>query len=358
VPAEDFRTASESIDVLAPPFDEVIAEARAQRRRHLRVVLASVAAAVIAIGGVSWLASRPPETEQVSGRDWLVVNRPNPVDVAWYAAGELHLARVTIQMPAIGNLAVISDGAVFTSEDGIVYFAARDGAVTELGRTDADGRIGASDQTDWVAWVDATGDVPRLVVHNLVDGEVVATLELPDGGDVVAVDQARVYYTTSEGDFVWLPAEDPARMPRPALLDVRAGAQAYARDGSIVMVQSFYGLSFVRPGTGAVISPSGVYVLSRAGDGSVPFRPLLYDLRSGERMRSGLAADELALDATFGPNHTVDYLVVPRSDVAGAPDLDGNNTPLAVLRTCDLAPLVCHDVAPLARPGERALLAH
>ena len=88
-----------------------------------------------------------------------------------------------------------------------------------------------------------------------------------------------------------------------------------------------------------------------------PFRPLLYDVRSGERMRSGLAAGELALDAAFGPNHTMSYLVTPRADLAGGPDLDGNNAPLVVLRTCGLAPVVCHDVIPLARPGERSLLA-
>lgn len=359
-PVEDFRIACETIDVLAAPIDAVIAEARAQRRRHLRIVLASTVAAVLAVGGIGWLASRPAP-EQSSDRDWTVVREPNPVDIPWYAGGELHLKRVVVTMPPIGDLVAVGDGAVLTGTDGTVYFAGSDGAVTELGETDPDARIAASDQTDWVSWVDTTSDVPRLVVHNLVSRKDTAERDLPEGGEVIAVDLARVYYRTPQGDFVWAPGNDPAELDRPRLLDVTSGAQAYQVEGGtearVEMVQSFYSVSFVRPGTGATISPGGNFVLSRDGDGTVPFRPLLYDVRSGERMRSGLTAGELALDATFGPNHTVSYLVTPSADLAGGPDLDGNSAPLVVLRTCNLAPVECHDVIPLARPGERSLLA-
>lgn len=359
-PVDDFRIACETIDVLAAPIDAVIAEARAQRRRHLRVVLASVVAAVLAVSGVVWLASRPAP-EQSSDRDWTVVREPNPVDIPWYAGGELHLKRVVVAMPPIADLVAVGDGALFTGADGTVYFVRSDGAVTELGETDPDARVAASDQTDWVSWVDTSSDVPRLVVHNLVSGKDTAERDLPEGGEVIAVDLARVYFRTPRGDFVWAPGDEPAELDRPGLLDVTSGAQAYQVEGGIEarieMVQSFYSVSFVRPGTGATISPGGNFVLSRDGDGTAPFRPLLYDVRSGERMRSGLAAGELALDATFGPNHTVSYLVTPRADLAGGPDLDGNSAPLVVLRTCDLAPVVCHDVIPLARPGERSLLA-
>ena len=48
---ELFRKASESIDVLAPPLQGVVAEARAQRRRRRRVIGASVAAAVVVVAG-------------------------------------------------------------------------------------------------------------------------------------------------------------------------------------------------------------------------------------------------------------------------------------------------------------------
>ena len=356
-PAEDFRTASESIDVLAAPFDLVAAEARAERRRHLRIVVSGVAAAVVAVAAVGWLATRPAPDERPSDRQWTVVRQSNPVDLPWYAGGLLHLDRVTVRMPALGDLVAVGDGAVLTDADGTVLFAAADGAVTELGHTGPDARVGASDQNDWVAWVDPTGDVPRLVVHNLVARKDIATLELPDGGELIAVDQARVYYTTPEGDFVWAPGDDSFQLPRSGLIAVTSGAAAYAVDGGIEMVQSFYSSSFVRPGTGAVISPGGNFLLSRAGDGAVPFRPLLYDVRTGERKRSGISADELALDATFGPNHTVSYLVAPRADLSGAPDLDGNSAPLVVLRTCELSPLVCHDTIPLARQGEKPLLA-
>jgi hypothetical protein len=357
VAAEVFRVARESIVVLPPPFDGVIAEARAQRRRRRRPVQASVAAAAAGVAGVGWAATRPPTEEPTDSR-WTVIRQPNPVDVAWYAGGQLHLAKVTVAMPAIGDLVAVEDGAAFTDATGTVYFAAADGAVTELGRTGAQDRVAASDQTDWVAWVDPSGDVPRLVVHNLVSGEDFATRDLAEGGAVVAVDQARVYYTTPAGDFVWEPGQDPVRLERTGLLDVESGAQVYAADDGIDMVQAFFSTSLVRPGVGAMISPGGSFVLSRAGARATPFRPLLYAVRTGDRMRSGLSGGELALGATFGPNHTVSYLVAPRADLGSGPDLDGNTEPLVVLRTCDLTPVVCHDVIPLARRGERPLLAH
>ncbi len=356
-PPEDFRIGSGSIDVLSPPFDRVIAEAGAQRRRHLRIVLASVVAAVLAVGAVGWLTTRPPPAGP-SELDWAVVRQPNPVDLPWYAGGELHLAGVTVRMGGIGDLVAVDDGAVFTDEEGAVYFAAADGGVTELGHTDAGARVGAADQTDWVAWVDVSSDEPRLVVHNLVSELDFATLALPEGGQVVAVDQARVFFTTPGGDFMWQPSEEqPVALDRSGLLDVRSGTQVYDVGDRIDITQLFFTTSHVLPGTGARVSPGGSFVLSRGGDGSVPFRPLLYDARTGERMRSGLAADELALDATFGPNHTMSYLVAPRADLAGGPDLDGNSAPLVVLRSCVLAPVVCHDVIPLARPDEQPLLA-
>lgn len=357
-PAEDFRTASESIDVLAPPLVLVLAEAAAQRRRHRRIVLASVAATVVAVGLVGWLASRPPPAEHPSDLPWTVVRQPNPVDVAWYAGGRLHLSRVTVEMPAIGQLVAVHDGALITDAEGAVVFVAEDGAATELGRTDPGVPVAASDQTDWVAWIDGSSDVPRLVVHNLVSGKDFATRDLPDGGQLTGVDQARVYYATPDGEFVWQPGEDPQELDRTGLLDVESGTRAYDVPDGIEVQQAFYSAAYVRPGTGAVLSPGGSFVLSRAGDGTAPFRPILYDVRSGDRMRSGLSGGELALDATFGPNHTVSYLVAARADLAGGADLDGNSAPLVILRTCDLAPVTCHDVLPLARPDERPLLAH
>ncbi|HEY0950482.1 hypothetical protein [Nocardioides sp.] len=356
VAAEVFRVARESIDVLPAPFDAVVAEARSQRRRRRRTVLVSVVAGVLVVAGVAWAASRPAERAPESR--WTVTREPNPADVAWYAGGRLHLARVAIDTPPVADLATVADGAAFTTRAGTVYFAGADGTVTEIGSAGPGGRIEASDQTDWVAWVDPSDGVPRLVLHNLVSGKDFATLDLPDGGTVIAVDQAHVYYATPAGEFRWGPDEDAVRLDRTGLLDAKAGVLVYATDDGIEMTQAVYNSSVVRPGVGARISPTGGVVLSAAGSADPPFRPLLYAVRSGDPKRSGLTGGELALDATFGPNHTVSYLIVPRADLAAGPDLDGNPDPLVVLRTCDLDPVVCHDVLPLARPGERPVLAH
>ena len=353
--AEDLRIVIESIEVLAPPFDDVGEEARARRRRRRRRIVAAVAAAAVVVGAVGGGLSRP--AEEPADEKWVVVRQPNPVDVPWYAGGLLHLAAVTIRMPAVGDLAAVDDGAVFTDADGTVWFAAGNGDVSELGRTTPGARVAVSDPIDWAAWVDPSTDVPRLVVHNLATG-LDTGLDLPGSGSVLAIDQARVYYAAPEGDFSWEPDGEPVRLDRTGLLDAESGSWVYAAPRGIEIVQAVFSVANLRPGTGALLSPGGNFVLSRAGDGSVPFRPLLYDARTGERMRTGLAAGELALDATFGPNHTVSYLVAPRSELGAPPAVDGSSEPLVVLRTCDLAPVVCHDVIPLARPGERPLLGH
>lgn len=354
--AEDLRIVSESIEVLAPPLDDVVAEARTRRRRRRRTIVASVAAAAVVVGAVGWGLSRPP-AENPADAEWVVVRQPNPVDVPWYAGGLLHLAAVAIRMPAVGDLAAVDDGAVFTDADGTVWFASGDGDVSELGRTTPGARVAVSDPIDWAAWVDPSADVPRLVVHNLATGRDTG-MDLPGSGSVLAVDQARVYYATPDGDFLWEPGGEPVRQERTGLLDAESGSRVYADARGIEIVQLVFSVAHLRAGTGALLSPGGNFVLSRAGDGSVPFRPLLYDARTGERMRSGLAAGELALDATFGPNHTVSYLVAPRSELGAPPAVDGSTEPLVMLRTCDLAPVVCHDVIPLARPGERPVLGH
>ena len=125
------------------------------------------------------------------------------------------------------------------------------------------------------------------------------------------------------------------------------------------MVQPFFSVDFARPGTGALFSPFGNYVLTsvRAASPGSPSRPLLYDTRSGKRLPSGVSADERAVDATFGDDSTVLYLVAQVADLRAGPDLDGNVSPLVVLRSCEIGAISCTDVVPVQPGGSAPLFA-
>jgi hypothetical protein len=364
---EIFRTASESIDVLSPPVDGAITQARTMRRTRRRVVTASIVAAVVVVAGVTWATTRPADVKPPEPGPANVVPSPNPAAIAWYAGGKLHLDRVAVELPPLTDLVEVYGGAVYGDREGVVAYVAADGTRTVIGAKVAAAPLVGSDESGWAAWVDPRGGTPTLVLYDVVGGKVLDRLELPSTGagspdlDVathpVAIDQDHVYYATQDGDFSWAPLdEEPVLLDRQGLLDSASATRVYEQSGRIDMVQSFFSVDFVRRGEGATLSAGGNYVLTRApGEWTpgAPFRPLLYDARSGDRLESGVGADELVLDASFGEEHDVVYVVGRAADL-GADAAD----PMLTLRSCQLGTADCHDVALLPAAGERPLLAH
>jgi hypothetical protein len=368
---EIFRTASESIDVLAPPVEGAITEAHGLRRPGRRVAFRSVVAAVVVIAGLTWVGSRSQEEPpQPAPPD--VVESANPAAIAWYAGGKLHLDDVTVELPPLTDLVEVGDGAVYGDREGTVAFVAADGTRTVIGEKVAGAPLVGSDQDGWAAWVDPRGDQPALVVYDVVKGEALGRLELPSPGagsqdlDVgsypIAIDQDHVFYRTEQGYFAWEPPdEEPALLARRDLLDAASATKVYGRGRRIDMVQGIFTVSFVRPGAGADLSFGGNFVLTRAPgewEPGVPFRPILYDTRTGLSLETGVGPDELVIDAAFGAEQDVVYVVGLAADFGGGADLDGASDPLLTLRSCQLGTADCQDVALLPREGERPLLAH
>ncbi|WP_028645161.1 sigma factor-like helix-turn-helix DNA-binding protein [Nocardioides sp. URHA0020] len=359
-PREAFRRASEAVEVPAVPVDDVVAEARARRRRRLRLGVAGVAAAAVVVGGLAWAADRGPDDPGERDLAPVAVRlERNPVTVAWYADGRLHLDKVSVKVPAITALVELDGGAVYGDRKGTIAFVAADGQRRRIGHQDPDGRLVASTGEGWVAWVDPGdgGSDATLEVYDVATGANVATQDLRTG-DVrpIAIDQGHLYFAAPDGTYSWEPARgSPRRMDRDGLVDVESANLVYQLDGSIEMEQGFFNVSFVRPGTDALISPGGVLVLSRVpGPGvatGAPFRPLLYDARSGSRKPTGVRADERAVAAAFGSNNTAVYLV------AQVADLDSGGDHLLALRSCDLTDGRCTDVAPVEAGTDPPVLA-
>ena len=345
------RRAAEAIAVSAPPVEEVLAAARARRRRRQRLVAAGVAA-LVAVGGVVWFVAREGQAGPLPAAK--VTAAPNPVDVAWYADGELHLDQVKVAVPPLTDLAELNGGAVYADQDGVVAFVAADGARRKLGTKAPDTPLVASADEGWAAWMQP-GTRSRLVVYDVSAGQELFTYQ-GGGTEVrpVAIDQGYVYFDTPDTSYVWNPGPGaPQPLDRPGLADVEAATRVYQVGDRIEMVQGVFSVSFVEPGTGALLSPGGAFVLSRPGDVApgAAYRPLLYDTRTGKERPLGLGPDEQVLDATFGDNNSVVYLVAPDADTA--PD------DLLVLRTCDLdVEAQCSDVTPVTQSADRPLLAH
>lgn len=367
-----FRRASESIEVPTAPVDDVIGEARAHRRRQVRRVVAAVAVAAIVLGGLTWLANRGSPEDDGPLPPAAVTRVQNPVQVAWYANGRLHLEKVAVAVPAVTDLVELNGGAVYGDHEGTVAFVAADGERRRIGHKDPDSPLVASteDGQSWAAWIDPGedgGPGPAIQVYDVSAGKILATREVAPDARAVAIDQRQVFYEQSDGAFSWTPGvRGAAKLERTGLLDVESANRVYqaggSAGGSIDMVQSFFNVSFVRPGTGALISAGGVFVLSKAPGPGVaegrPFRPLLYDATSGSRKPSGVGIGERAVDAAFSRNNTVVYFVAQVADLVGGSDLDGNVDPLLVLRTCSTSSGACTDLAPVQSGTDRPVLAH
>ncbi len=371
-PHDVFRRASESIATPAAPLDDVVAEARAHRRRQVRWVVAAVAATAVVLGGATWLADRGPAEEDGDLPPADVTRVQNPVQVAWYANGRLHLEKVAVAVPAVTDLVELNGGAVYGDHEGTVAFVAADGQRRRIGHKAPDNPLVSSteDGDSWAAWIDPGeegGPGPALQVYDVSAGKLLATRDVPADARTVAIDQHQVFYEGADGAFAWTPGVQAAvKLERTGLLDVESANRVYqaggSAGGSIDMVQSFFNVSFARPGTGAMISAGGVFVLSKVPGPGVaegrPFRPLLYDATSGSRKPSGVGVSERAVDAAFSRNNTVVYFVAQVADLAGGTDLDGNLDPLLVLRTCSTESGSCTDLAPVQSGPDRPVLAH
>ena len=352
---QELHDAAAEIDVTTPSVAEVVARAHARTRRRLRLGAVGVAAAALVVGGATWVGTRATQPDLPPAK---VVRSGNPVDATWYAGGRIHLAGVALTVPGVTALSSVNGGAVYTARDGTVAFVAANGERRRLGEHDPATPLVASAGDGWAAWVERERAGERtLVVYDVSNGAELATRQVGADTLPVAIDQQHVYYLTGDAAYAWQPGPNsPTELPQPRLADVDAATRVYdtgqGAAAQIEMVQPFFSVSFLRPGVGAQLAPGGTVVLTRppGTDAGAPFVPRLYDVRSGHTLPSNLASGELAVDATFGDNGTIVYLVRPRgADPAGG---------LLVLRSCDIGAAACYDAVPLRSGQGAVLLAH
>ncbi|WP_426246649.1 hypothetical protein [Nocardioides sp. LHG3406-4] len=202
------------VAVSPDPFG-LIDEQAARRRRAVLRRLAAAAAACVMVGCyLAWATTRTPSPD--------VDDEANPAPVPWYAEGRLHLAAVSVELPAVESFAPGGTGeVVFRDRRGQWHSIDGDGDVTE-----------ASAPTDSES-VDAG-------VRSSLDGRYIVR---------IGTDGARVY-DASRGQLI----------DSGLGTDVRVLDAAFADDGSVTYVLS--NVVEKRPAdTGVRLSETGTQVL-------------------------------------------------------------------------------------------------
>lgn len=339
--ATGLRDAAAEIDVLPPDLDAIVAEARARRGRRRRQALIAVAVAVVLVAGLTWWGSR-------SGPDDLgplpVTPVANPVDVAWWAAGTLHLDRVTLEVPSVTSLVEVGDGAVYVDDEGAVIYVDERGDRSALGQTRPGVPVVASRSEGIVAWV---GPGDELEAYSVSQDTRLGRIEVPEHSRPIAVSDGRVYYgEPGRTAAFWQPADGlVASLDRRGLLAISSTARVFQDGRRLQLLLPLFSVDHRQPGEGAQLSDGGNYVLSRRpGDPADGFTPLLYEMRTGTTLSTGVAPFELVVDATFGASHSIVYLVSRPGES------------LLLLRTCRIGG-DCADVAPVPVSDDPPLLA-
>jgi len=333
-PNEVFLDAGEVIPVRNPPVDDVVGRAAAARNRRRRWAAGVAAAAVVVIALSTWLGTRPSGPQLP---DSVVTEAQNPANIEWYANHALHLDDVTVELPQISDMVQVADGVVYGDEEGLVVQVRGDGSLVKLGETAPDKPVVGSAERGWVAWVEPGETVDRLVVRDVVRGQVVASRSVAKGATPVALDRDTVHYTTPGRDWTWQPLEGEPTWTRGGdLVDVASGVRvSQVEEGRLRITQPLFDVEVTVPGDGAMLSDDGDYLLTRVDDPD-PQTVVLYDAASGDVVDVGLAREEVAVQSAFDADDDAVFLVEHRAnEPQPGQDLRLSTTGPTIMRSCE-----------------------
>lgn len=299
-PDADVRLALEAIPVDPVTTEEVAGRARARRRttwRRAIAVLAGVVTLAAAVLAGSWLL-RPDDG---LGE---VVEADNPLPMAWYAQGRLHLADVTVTVAPVVDLVTVPDGVVLAEADGRVAMVTRDGTVTPIGTTVPGEGLVVDPDNGWVAWADPGDGAPQLVVHDTRVGDVVGRRSLSSPGEgggqpvgatgPIAINGERVYYRTRETDIVWEPIAQVAISLDGRLVDAAQASRMSEIDGGFLLQAAPYEEGRQVPGSRGRLTSDGRYALVVENEELV-----VHDLAAGRRVERMYSPSDQALTWSY-----------------------------------------------------------
>ena len=302
--APDVRLALEAIPVDALHAGEVAEAARVRRRRLWTRTGGVVLTLVLVVLAATWVADRLESVGDVEAVD-------NPLPVAWYADGTLHLAEVTVGVRPVLELVGVPDGVVLTNDEGRVLFVENDGEQREIGDTVTGTPLVVEPDNGWVAWADPGDGEPELVVFDTRVGEEVARRSLADpgagGGQPVgdsrpiAIDGEQVYYRTRDTDFAWEPLPGEAFALSGELVDIAEEARvSRAEDPVALLVQAQpFDTGRLIVGADARLTADGRYVMAEVAEDLAVF-----DVATGEELPRMHSPSDQGLTWTYTGDDT------------------------------------------------------
>lgn len=139
-----------------------------RRRRSARRGAVALAVVAALVAGWLWWAARPEPPA--------VREQANPLPVVWYAKGELHLARVVVELPRVDEFVAVGSGAVARLRSG------------DLVRVDADGDV--REVAEAPAALDDAPGTPPFTALGRYD-VLVQSVAVPGGGWAHLIDSSR-----------------------------------------------------------------------------------------------------------------------------------------------------------------------
>ncbi len=277
------HAAAVAIDVVPPSVDRVLSRASGTRRRQW-IVTGAVVAALALVAGVVYVVNRPPPLPPTL--DALeVTSVVNPVGVAWWLDGTLHLDHGTARVPDIAQMAVAGFGIAYADTDGDVVSVTEDGTRERIGSIDRDTALVA--QVGQVAWLEPEGG--DLVVWSFVTKHVMWRQPRTADTRLIGWDRYSLYYRQDDADhsLSFIDVERPTTLDvRPVegledsqLVDVSAGVELRRQDGQLSVTLPFFSVTTVVPGVSGALSNDGNWVLT-VDDAGVP---MVYDTRDGSQ---------------------------------------------------------------------------
>lgn len=330
---------------------------RPPRRRMPRALVAALAAVVLVAGLGTWWALRPaPEEPEAPLGALPVLVEANPLPVAWFGTGSVHLPEASVAVDGVRSLVEVGDGAVYVDQQGRVVALAPDGGRRLLGSADPDAGLVVDAERLLVAFLAADGGARQVVVVDVPPGDVVARREVGPGTRLLALDADGVRSADEEAVTVWDQTTgevDTTPTPQGPVVAARDGTTVQQVDAESLLITRD-GLEAVVLGQGAQVSPGGEQVLTTTARGL--WRVVT---AGGEEVRTGLTVDDVIVDAAFVAPGVVTYFTVRAQDQRQAGDFGRISASGQVsARTCRVgARPRCERQAVVARSPSPFLLA-
>ena len=276
-----FRSASAAIAVPPASVSRVVAKADATRRRQW-LVTGAVLLVLVAVAGGAFALTRPEPPATLESLTITPVE--NPVNLAWWADGVLHLDHGTARVPDVRQLVEAGPRVVYGTAAGAVVAVSEDGSPHPTGHHGPGDAAGRRQPAS--AW--SGGSSPVAMWWSMTCSRSARPAGPKGKGEnrTVGFDRGELYFssdgtdqsvTTNSGRTVVSPVAPPEAAADSRLVDISSGTELRIGGGGLTVTQPLFSLTTDLPGDRGRLSVDGNFAITAGTDNL----PLVSDTRDG-----------------------------------------------------------------------------